>query len=238
MPRQRNLDTATQLVCGTARLKLFPEALEGSLTRVLPGSRRSRAEPNPLRNERDGSRRAATAFRRYSVHNRLRGMATLTSSGTDLRDYAAFRAAMARLLRAVRARHGTPLPYAFVVEPHALAGHHGHLLLPERLLGVVEATWRHGSTDTCNLDTVEDIRAASTYLAKVFDTHHESHRQRYAAGQGFRPTPITYAAPDFAAAARVAELLMGRPADRATSPYLEIPAQPVLLEWSDRSEVP
>ncbi len=228
-----SLDTATQLVVGQARLKLFPGALEASTTRVMPRSPRPKAEPNPSRNVQDAARRARTVVRRYAAHNRLQGFATLTFAGTARPSYTQCRSSLARLMRTVRIRQGERLPYVFLIEPHELEGHHGHLLLPARALEVVEATWRRGSADLQHLDTIQDIHATATYLGKTFDTHHEAHRQRYAAAQGFAPTPVTIPAQDFAAAARLAELLMGRPADSSVSPAADTPGHPLLLEWSD-----
>ena len=110
----------------------------------------------------------------------------------------------------------------------------GLTLVPAPVLEVVGATWCMGSVDLRQLSAIEDIRAAATYLSKTFDTHHDAHRQRYAAGQGFTPVPLTLPAQDLVAGAQLAEQIMGRPADSSARPFEDSPGSPLLLQWSDR----
>lgn len=196
-----SLDLGTELGWQSCRLKIWPDAREGTVF-VKPrlpakddGGGKLPTDPRELRERSDRRRRGQ--MRRYCVANQLRYMWTLTCAD-QTHDLDEMRRRMALLMRKLRHLLGGRFPYVYVFEQHKSGAWHVHLAVPSYIPHAeVKRLWSHGIVQVANRNRKGDAagsprslgRYLAKYVSKTLDAG-ESHRHAYEVGQGFQPETI------------------------------------------------
>lgn len=125
--------------------------------------------------------------RRYVLANYLDQFVTLTYRGSPPTHSAAVES-MHELTRHVRHAAGARVPWLWVPEVGGISGRlHVHGFFAQSAFD--SRTWRFGKCDVVQLDGIDDIRAAASYVAKGFDKAVPGFSRRYRLARGFMPEP-------------------------------------------------
>ena len=188
--------------------------------------------PDPERSQEERARRAAGKLRRYSAHNGLNRLGTLTYRGRGCHDPRQLRRDVAEFFRSLRdLLGGAPFPYVWVPEWHKTDhGLHAHFAVGRYIARrLIDHAWGHGlvhikllgqlpSGSTVRDEARHGARYLSKYVRKGFDERRIPGLHRYEVAQGFQPdTTRLHGRTVDDVMAQAAEAMGGDPAEVWTS---------------------